>query len=788
MQSAAELAAVLSSEGAGSGPGARVESELKKPVSQAPYAVAIFLGAFLLFQVQLLLGKQILPIFGGAPAVWTACLLVFQLLLLAGYAFAHRLAARTPLRIQATIQSSLLLLALAVFAVLSRAWPTPITPGISWRPGPETSPVWSIILFLLTAIGMPFFLLSTTSPLLQHWYAKAAPGESPYRLYALSNAGSLLGLLSYPFVVEPNFRLRTQAWMWIAGFVVFAAAYIACAIAIKRRFANSETSAQRSEPSSLPAKEHLPWTAPALWVALAACGSVLLLASTNFICQNIAVIPFLWVLPLSLYILSFIFCFESDRWYRREVFHPLFAVAAGLVVCLGLPSASTTPLQQIAASCVLLFTGCMICHGEAARSRPVAGLLTRFYLCISLGGALGGIFVSLIAPQIFSGYWEFPLAIVSCAGLMLWTASCDRSSWWHSGKLWLAAAVFGPLAVVLYRVAGNLWNGARQIPESVACGVGAALVCGAVLSYALQRRSAQARRTGLVRTSAGMGLAVLATGLAVPQDGAYYRTIARSRNFYGVLTVIDKQPENFITLCHGKTIHGSQFRSPELSRIPVGYYGPYGGANIVLTHWPYQPMRVGLVGMGTGSLAALARPGDVYRFYEINPGILRISNSAEALFTYTRDSQGHIETVLGDARQSLEKEAAHGELQKLDVLVLDAFSGDAVPMHLLTREAFELYLRHLNGPDSVIAVHVSNQALDLGPVLAGIAQEFQLHAIRTHPTWLPGVSGKSDWILLSQSAASLNSPQLKAASVPYPTGVQPILWTDDYSNLLRVLR
>lgn len=787
MQRTAELTGEICSKSATSGLDTQVESVRRKKVSQAPYAVAIFLGAFLLFQVQLLLGKQILPIFGGAPAVWTACLLVFQLLLLAGYAFAHGLAARTSLRTQVTIQMSLLLASLAAFALLSRIWPTPITPGTSWRPALQASPVWSIILFLLTAIGLPFFLLSTTSPLLQHWFARSAPGESPYRLYALSNAGSLLGLLSYPFIVEPNLRLKAQAWMWIAGFVVFAASYVACATAAKQGAAKSESIGPKSKSSSIPSVEHLGWTTPTLWVGLATCGSVLLLSTTNVICQDIAVIPFLWVLPLSLYILSFIICFENDRWYRREIFHPLFALAAGLVVCVTLPSSSATPLLQIGASCVLLFAGCMICHGEAARSRPSAALLTKFYLCISLGGALGGIFVSLVAPQIFSGYWEFPLAIVICGGLTLWTTSRDRSSWWHTGKTWLAAALFSPFVVVLYRVTRDLWIGTRRIPESVAWGTGAALAVGAVLAYAMRKQSAGASRPGLVRTGAGMGLALIAAGLAVPQDRAY-RTISRSRTFYGVLTVIDKQPENFITLYHGKTIHGSQFRSRELSRTPVGYYGPYGGANIVLTHWPYRPMRVGLVGMGTGSLAALARTGDVYRFYEINPDILRLSNSEQALFTYTRESQGHIETVLGDARQSLEKEAARGELQKLDVLVLDAFSGDAVPMHLLTREAFELYLRHLYGPDSVIAVHISNQALDLGPVLAGIAKEFQLTAIRTHPTWLPGVSSKSDWILLSRSAASLGSPQLKAASVPYPAGLRPILWTDDYSNLLRVLR
>ena len=344
------------------------------------------------------------------------------------------------------------------------------------------------------------------------------------------------------------------------------------------------------------------------------------------------------------------------------------------------------------------------------------------------------------------------------------------------------------LIVLLHRIVAHLDLMPQWFPERVSWLMGAAILGAATLLLLRDRQSSTAPKTRFVRACAVLGLVAIAAGLAVPQDASQHNTIARSRNFYGVLTVVEKHPENFITLWHGKTIHGTQFRTGELSKVPVGYYGTNSGANILLTHWIYRPMRVGLVGMGTGSLAALAQPGDVYRFYEINPDILWLSNSAQALFTFTRESQGRIETVLGDARQSLEREAARGELQKLDVLVLDAFAGDAVPMHLLTREAFELYLRHLNGPESVIAVHISNQVLDLGPVLAGIAQEFQLKAIRTHPTWLPGVSARSDWILLSASAASLKLAPLQAVMVPYPAGVRPIFWTDDYSNLLHVLR
>src|SRR5713226_7916739 len=377
-------------------------------VSQLPFALAIFLSAFLLFQVQLLLGKQILPVFGGAPAVWTSCLLVFQLLLLAGYAFAPGLALRLTLRAQALVQLSLLCLSLLLVATLSRVWPSPITPGAGWRPEGDADPTWLIIRFLLAAIGLPFFLLSTTSPLAQHWFAKTAKGRSPYRLYALSNAGSLLGLLSYPILIEPNLRLHTQAWLWTLDYVAYAVAFAFCAVLTLRESTGAIAGAKATDAQRRP--EPRPgWPASVLWITLAASASVLLLATTNFICQEVAVIPFLWVLPLCLYLLSFIFCFESDRWYRRNVFHALFALATGAVILATLPNADYSYLVQLAACSALLFTGCMVCHGEAARTRPSAGHLTQFYLCISTGGALGGIFVSLLAPRIFPNYWEYPL-------------------------------------------------------------------------------------------------------------------------------------------------------------------------------------------------------------------------------------------------------------------------------------------------------------------------------------------------------------------------------------------
>ncbi len=768
-----------------SGPAARRPAA--GPAPQPPFAVAIFLSAFLLFQVQLLLGKKILPMFGGAPAVWTACLLVYQVLLLAGYAYAHGLAARISLRRQALAQIGLLSLSGVALIALSRLWPTPITPGANWRPAADANPTWTIVWYLLASIGLPFFLLSTTSPLLQHWYAQALPGRSPYRLYALSNAGSLLGLLSYPFLAEPYWGLRTQAWVWTASYLLAALAYAGCAARVL-----TVRPAAPASPESLGAGARAgitPRSMPVLWMSYAACASVLLLATTNFICQEVAVIPFLWVVPLCLYLLSFILCFESDRWYRREVFHALFAVTAGLVMLVTLPGAEYSYLWQLVFCCALLFAGCMVCHGEAARTRPPAQDLTRFYLSLAAGGALGGICVSLLAPQAFPGYWEFPLGILGCAALLLLSVRRDPGSWWHTGQSWAAIALLAGILSLTPSILSAVWPPAARIPAGIRWAVCVSLGCISFGLWVRQRRPSDTSfRPAWVRLSARLALTLLTAGLTIPQKADFFHVIGRSRNFYGVLSVVDVQPENYLALRHGKTVHGFQFRDPNLSRIPTGYYGPHGGANILLRHWPQHPMRVGLVGIGAGTLAALAQPGDVYRFYEINPDVLRWSSGKDAYFTYLRDSPGQIQIVLGDARLSLEREASRGERQQFDVLVLDAFSSDAIPMHLLTREAFAVYEQHLRGPDSVIAVHISNRTLDLGPVVAGLAKEFHYSFLRTHPTWMSGFSAQSDWILLSKDAASLSAPELKQASIVPEKGERSVLWTDDYSNLLGALR
>lgn len=762
---------------------------------QLPFAFAIFISAFLLFQVQLLLGKVILPRFGGAPAVWTVCVFVFQLLFLAGYGYSHGLATRLPLRKQVIAHSVLLGLSAVVISLAAVIRSAPIGTGANWQPQFGDDPTWAITKFLLAAIGLPFFLLSATSPLLQHWFAQAGPKRMPYRLYALSNAGSLLGLLSYPLLVEPYVGVGAQGWGWAAGYGLFLGCYWFSARSVARSVVSISPKAAFARgllSGELRSNERrVAWPLRLVWMGLAACASVLLLATTNLVCQDIPVSPFLWVLQLGLYLLSFILCFESDRWYRRGVFYPAFAGTVAFVILVSLPNVAFSYLMQLAAYSAALFAGCMVCHGEAARLRPRAEALTSFYFSIAAGGALGGVAVSLLAPRIFPNYWEYPLGVLGCIAVVLGVSMREEFSWWYRGKASLGLLILAGAVLLAPPVLAPLWGQAARLPRWASLCAAAVLLGTAGWRYAMERRAlATAPSPAVVRNAARVVLALLTAGLLIPQKAALYHVIASSRNFYGVLSVVSVEQENYLALQYGGTIHGFQYRDAQRARMATGYYGNFTGANMVIRNWPQHPMRVGLVGMGVGTLATLAHAGDVYRFYEINPDVYKLSAPASAgeppYFTYLRDSPGKIEVVLGDARVSLEREASRGELQNFDVLVLDAFSSDAIPMHLLTREAFHVYGEHLRGQDSVIAVHISNQTLDLRPVVAGIARDFGFHAVRVDlPT--AGLFSQSDWILLSRDANSLSGEEIMAGSEPFPAKTQPLSWTDDYCNLLKVM-
>jgi SAM-dependent methyltransferase len=669
------------------------------------YAATIFLSAFLLFQVQPLIAKIILPWFGGTAAVWTVCMLFFQVLLLLGYVYAH---ACVRLRAPAQRFIHIALLAIAAAAL-------PLGANEAWKPVGGEDPTWRIFGLLASSVGLPYFVLSTTGPLVQTWYAGSHERAAPYRLFALSNLGSMLALLSYPLLVEPTLALSWQTRLWSAGFLVFA---LLCAVLAWRSKGSDDAPVPRLEQPGKPGIG-----LKALWAGLACCASMLLLAFTSHMSLNIAAIPFLWVLPLSLYLLSFVLCFDASGWYRRWLFLPL--LGAGLIaVCVSLSRFNPSLWSLIPLYSATLFAACMVCHGELARSKPAPRHLTGFYLMLALGGALGGVLVGLIAPNVFDNLYELPAGLVALCIFVFAALYRDRGSFLH-GRWGRAARIAFMASIFLF---------------------------GAALAYVYR------------------------------DNGSNVRVMAR--NFYGVLNVHDsgEGADEMRILSHGTIIHGKQFLLEERRDWPTTYYALESGVGLaIISARAKGEVRVGVVGLGAGTLASYGRAGDVYRFYDINPKVVELARSE---FTFLDDSRAKIEVALGDARLSLEREAK----QNFDVLVLDAFSSDAIPVHLLTSQAVGVYLRHLK-PDGILAVHVSNRYLDLVPVVQEAAHHYSLEArqVENEDDDDAGVY-RSDWILLSASPKVFESELLKDAGEEIDDDSRVGLWTDDYSNLYRILK
>ena len=681
------------------------------------YAVTIFLGAFLLFQVQPIVARYILPWYGGSPAVWTTCMLFFQLLLMGGYLYAHLVGTRLDPRRQPIVHAGLLLLAVALL---------PITPDESWKPLEPANPTWQIVTLLLATVGLPYLVVATSSPLLQLWFSRTEPGRSPYRLFALSNAGSLLGLVTYPFLLEPLLPTGTQTRLWSATFGLYV---LVCGLCAVRVFRSAPTAAPpRVEAPSSP----VPTRDRVLWLLLAACGSLMLLATTTQMTQDVAVIPFLWVLPLGLYLLTFIICFDHERWYDRRVWSPVLALALAAVVYL-FWSRDLTLVQQIVVYAVMVFAACMVCHGELVKLKPATAHLTSFYLMVATGGALGGVFASLVAPAIFNGFWEYLVG----TGVLL--AVCSD----------------------LHRPPGRL-----SLVKDVAWAV-------------------------------GIGTLVLYFVAAIRDDQD--EMIAATRNFYGLLRVYDKdigedgQPVLLRSLYHGEILHGSQLLAERRRREPLSYYGVDTGVAFAIEEHPRRDaetpaseatsgLRIGVVGLGAGTIAAHGRSGDSLRFYEINPEVERIANE---YFSYLRDTQATTEVVLGDARVSLERELREQGSRQFDVLVLDAFSGDAIPIHLLTLEAAELYWQHLRD-DGVLLAHISNKHLSLHPVVRAGAEAFDKRFVMMETASRGEEISGSTWVAVTSNGALLS--RLFGHAMSWPSEPpQTIRWTDDFSSLLGVL-
>ncbi len=762
----------------------------------AAYALTIFTGAFLLFQVQPLIGKYILPWFGGSPGVWTTCMLFFQMLLLGGYAYAHFTSRWLKPRAQAIVHLVLLATALALL---------PITPADSWKPLGGGNPTWQILALLAASIGLPYFVLSATGPLIQHWFSRARPGASPYRLYALSNLGSLLALVSYPFFFETHFTRKVQAGLWAWGLLAYVLSCGFCAMRLWKSEGNPRAEVSPASHLGFLASGFLRTSdfglRTSLWLLLPACASVLLLATTNKLCQDVAVVPFLWVAPLALYLLSFIICFDSPRWYARYPFTLTLIVALG-GLCWALFHGSDWSLsKQVAVYCGGLFICCMVCHGELYRLKPDPRHLTGYYLMIAAGGALGGLFVAVAAPRLFTDYYELHCGLLLCALLFLLVCLCERDvtpppldplasppkPTWRWLACTLALLVFAGLDRFL------AWLPAQTTALSkggfTGFRIGAWALVVLLVAFWIARRKFRSfqRWRGLTCICLSLGLIALGAILWTQAGDSNSNQVCRSRNFYGVLTVYEYEkndPEShYFLLQHGRITHGLQFAAPDRATWPISYYGPQSGIALGVAALPAGPRRIGVAGLGTGTLAAFARAGDTVRFYEINP---QVQTLAAARFSYLGECLGQVEIVPGDARLSLEREPP----QHFDLLVLDAFSSDAIPMHLLTREAFEMYARHLN-PGGIIAVHISNHYLDLEPVVVNLARHFGYRRAlidyeeSEDEWWLYA----STWVLLTRNEQIVNSPAIRsAASTTSTNSVTIPLWTDDFASLFPIIR
>ena len=687
------------------------------------FALVIFISAFLIFLVQPLIAKQILPWFGGSAAVWATCLLFFQTALLAGYAYADAVTRWLSLKRQVMLHTALLGAA---------ALTMPILVGEGWRPQGSEEPISRILLLLTATIGLPYFLLATTTPLVGAWYARRFQAAAPYRLFALSNLASLLALLGFPFLIEPQLGNRQVTWVWSALFAVFA---VLCATlgwrtlqaggagaaptappAEAQKGSDQNAAASQAVVGSAVPTESGPWT----WILLSAVGSAMLLGVTSHLTQNISSAPLLWVFPLALYLMTFIISFDHPRWYLRGLFLPLAGLSLPLMAWLSdsLALKQVTPVYALG-----LFVVCMACHGELARLKPAPSRLTAFYLCMSVGGALGSLFMAVLAPLVFDGYFELYAALV-VAGLAGLTLPLVREP--GVQRLLTRAATTG----VVLLTAGLSWQGVKGYVESVRF---------------------------------------------------------MERDFYGVVRTRDNATggEPFRNLIHGAIAHGGQLLREDLRMAPSSYFGPTSGYGRVFASLPPGPHKVGVIGLGAGALAAYAKPGYDWVFYEISPAVVR---AAMAEFTFLPQFPGRYELVVGDGRLALEREAP----RQYDVLAMDAFAGDSIPTHLITREAMAAYVKHLK-PDGVLVFQATNRFVNLMPVLHNLAQSFGMQAVLISDS-PPTVDGPGYWlsstdqVIVTRNAALLQAPAIREAAQPLQPDPGLPVFTDDYENLVRILK
>ena len=753
------------------------------------YAITIFISAFLLFQVQPMAARFILPWFGGSSLVWTTCMLFFQVILVLGYSYSHFISQRLAPKRQWLIHVSLLIIAGLCL---------PIQPDNSWMPTDASTPTVSILLLLIVCIGAPFFILSSTSPLIQSWQSRTHPEKSPYRLFALSNAGSLLALISYPFLIEPFVSLSVQSNIWSVAFVIFAILMSILGYKYQRTTALLiEAKIRKVVKPSPPTK-----TVVGLWLILPTLASVSLLACTNLMTNEVGAVPFLWILPLCLYLISFIICFEHSRWYSRKLYFPLLLISA-VISCFVLEAGNSAPIIfQVAVYSLVCFSAAMCCHGELSLIKPSEIHLTKFYLLVAIGGALGGIFVAIISPKIFPNIYEYQFSLILILVIYLSTLAkqqfgnptqVEEESNYAWNKFLLFLLIIGSTASGSYIAAVS----PEDLRQYYHFQIRVLFICVPLLLAWIVFQSGARSLTGIIRNSVRvfpvhliLGLVTLSIVISsIDRQLLNINTIMQDRNEYGTLSVSDSGSVR--TLNNGRTLHGTQSRDLSKPLTPTSYYSASSGLgkSLEFLYSPENPaakkgLTIAAIGLGVGTVCAWLTEIDTIQFYEINPLVVNVATDH---FSYLKQCKGTYGVTLGDARLQLQYQAANDKKIEYDLIIADAFSSDSIPMHLLTVEAFKVYKSNMS-EKGILAIHTSNRFMHLENLVKKMAEEVGMKAIRVEDKKAArGFINDSDWVIVTNNKAFLNSNFNKNHVSKWPNERFTAYWTDDFSSVISVI-